>query len=118
MNLVIVSQAKGRVPVTVLQLQDLVTQGNMLEVEQAARQAFAAGVRDMVMDLSKSPAISSAGIRVMMVIHNMLGDNGKDKNRHLKLVSPTPHVKDVLELTGLLEYIEVFPSLELAVASF
>jgi anti-sigma B factor antagonist len=118
MNLVMVSQEKGRVPVTVLHLQDLVTQGNMAEVEQAARQAFAAGARDMVMDLTKAPAISSAGIRLMMVIHNMLGENRKDKTRHLKLVSPTPHVKDVLELTGLLEYLEVFPSLELAVASF
>jgi anti-anti-sigma factor len=118
MNLVMVSQAKGRVPVTVLQLQNLVTLGNMAEVEQAARQAFAAGARDMVMDLSKAPAISSVGIRMLMVIHNMLGDNGRDKTKHLKLVSPTPHVRDVLELTGLLDYIEVFPSLELAVASF
>jgi anti-anti-sigma factor len=118
MNIVMVSQAKGRVPVTVLQLQDLVTLGNSAEVEQAARQAFADGARDMVLDLSKAPAVSSAGIRVMMVIHNMLGDNGRDKTMHLKLVSPTPYVKDVLKLMSLLEYIEVFPSLELAVASF
>jgi anti-anti-sigma factor len=118
MNIVTISQAQGRVPVTVLQLLDRVNLENVAEMEQAAKQAFTDGARDMVMDLSKAPSITSAGIRVMMVIHNMLGNNGKDKTRHLKLVSPTPHVRDVLEITGLLDYIEIFPSLELAVASF
>jgi anti-anti-sigma factor len=118
MTIVLVSQAQGRVPVTVLQLQDRVNLGNTAELEQAARQAFAAGARDMVMDLSKAPSITSAGIRVMMIIHNLLSNNGKDKTRHLKLVSPTDYVRDVLDVTGLLDYLEVFPSLELAVASF
>jgi anti-anti-sigma factor len=118
MNLVIVSQAKGRVPVTVLQLQDRVNMGNSVELEQAAKEAFAAGARDMVMDLSKAPSITSAGIRVIMVVHNMLSNSGKDKTRHLKLVSPTPHVQEVLEIAGLLDYIEVFTTLDEAVASY
>jgi anti-anti-sigma factor len=118
MSLVIVSNAQGRVPVTVLEIQGLVNLGNTAELEQAARQAFADGARDMVMDLSKAPQITSAGIRVMILIHNMLGNNGKDKTRHLKLVSPTSHVRDVLDLTGLLDYIDVFPSLDQAVDSF
>jgi len=118
MSIVIVSEAQGRVPVTVLQLQDRVNLGNTTELEQAARHAFAGGARDMVMDLSKAPSITSAGIRVMMMIHNMLSNDGKDKTRHLKLVSPTDYVRDVLDVTGLLDYLEVFPSLELAVASF
>jgi anti-anti-sigma regulatory factor len=42
----------------------------------------------------------------------------KDKVRHLKLVSPTPYVHEVLKIAGLLEYIEVYGSLEEAVASF
>jgi anti-sigma B factor antagonist len=118
MNLVAVSQAQGRVPVTVLQLQGRVNLGNTKELEQAAKEAFAAGGRDMVIDLSKAPSLTSAGIRAIQVIRKLLADSGMDKAGHLKLVSPTPYVRDVLEVAGLLEYIEVFTSLDEAVASF
>ena len=118
MNLVIVSQAQDRVPVTVFQLQGRVNLGNTAELEQATRQAFAAGGRDMVLDLSKAPSLTSAGVRAILVIHKMLSDSVMDKSRHLKLVSPTPYVHDVLEVAGLLDHIEVFSSLDSAVASF
>jgi anti-anti-sigma factor len=118
MNLVKVSQAQGRVPITVLQLQDRINLGNLSELERAANEAFAAGARDMVMDMSKAPSITSAGIRMIVVIHNMLSNSGKDKTKHLKLVSPTDHVREVLDIAGLLDYIEIFPSLDAAVASF
>jgi anti-anti-sigma factor len=118
MNLVKVSQAQGRIPVTVLLLQDRVNLGNISELEQAAREAFTAGARDMLIDLSKVPSLTSAGIRAILVIYKMLAAAGKDHGRHLKLVSPTPYVRDVLQVAGLLDYIEVFTSLDDAVASF
>jgi anti-anti-sigma factor len=118
MNLVTVSQARGRVPVTVLQLQDRVNLGNVSELEQAAREAFDAGGRDMVIDLSKAPSLTSAGVRAILVIHKMLASAGMDKTRHLKLVNPTPYVREVLDIAGLLDDIEVFISLNEAVASF
>jgi anti-anti-sigma factor len=118
MNLVTISQAHGRIPVTVFQLQGRVNLGNTAELEQAARQAFIAGGRDMVLDLSKAPSLTSAGVRAILVIHKMLSNSGTDKARHLKLVSPTPYVHDVLEVAGLLDHIEVFASLDEAVASF
>jgi anti-anti-sigma factor len=118
MNLVITSQARGRIPVTVLQLQDRANLGNSSELTQAAREAFAAGGRNMVIDLSKAPSLTSAGIRVIMTIHKMLTSAGMDKAKHLKLVSPTPYVREVLDIAGLLDYIEVFASLDEAVASF
>jgi anti-anti-sigma factor len=118
MNLVIVSQVQGRVPVTVLELQDRVNLGNTKELEQAARVAFAAGAREMVLDLSKAPSLTSAGIRVVMIIHKMLSGAGTDKGRHLKMVSPTPYVREVLDISGVLDYVEVFTSLDEAVRSF
>ena len=118
MGLVIVSQAQGRVPVTVLALQDRVNLGNTAELEQAAREAYASGGRDMVVDLSKAPSLTSAGIRAIMLIHRMLGHQGQGKSLHLKLVSPTPYVEEVLEIAGLLDYVDVFSSLKDAVSSF
>ena len=118
MKLVTVSQAQGRVPVTVLTLQGRVNLGNTLELEKTAQQAFNDGARDMLIDLSKAPSLTSAGIRAILAIHKFLTNSSLDKARHLKLVSPTPYVRNVLEVAGLLDYIEVFTSLEEAVSSF
>ena len=76
MNLVTVHMHQGRIPVTVLQLQDRVNLGNTAELEQAAREAFVAGRRDMVIDLSKAPSLTSAGIRAILIIHKMLTKAG------------------------------------------
>jgi anti-anti-sigma factor len=118
MGLVTEVEVQGKVPVTVLQLHDRVNLGNAAELEQAARQAFYGGGRDMVLDLSKAPSLTSAGIRSILFIHKLLSGGEADKVKHLKLVSPTPYVKEVLEIAGLLDYIEVFTSLDEAVASF
>jgi anti-anti-sigma factor len=118
MNLVVVSQTQGSVPVTVLHLQDRVNLGNTAELEQAARQAFAAGARNMLIDLSRAPSITSAGIRAIIVIHKMLSSAATDAKKHLKLVSPTSYVKEVLDIAGLLDYLEVYTSLDEAVASY
>jgi anti-anti-sigma factor len=117
MKLVTVSQAQGRLPVTVLELQDRVNMGNTAELEQAAKEAHAAGGRNMVIDLSKAPSLTSAGIRTILVIYKMLTEPN-DKTRHLKVVCPTPYVREVLKIAGLLDYIEVYDSLDEAVAAF
>ena len=118
MKFVTISQAQGRIPVTVLQLQDRVNMGNTAELEQAANEAYAAGERNMVIDLSKVSSLTSAGIRTILVIYKMLTEPKKDKTRHLKMVNPTPYVREVLDIAGLLENIEIYDSLDEAVASF
>jgi stage II sporulation protein AA (anti-sigma F factor antagonist) len=117
MKLVTVSQAQGRVPITVFQLQDRLNMGNTAELEQAAKEAYAAGGRNMIIDLSKAPSLTSAGIRTIMIIYKMLSEPGQE-TKHLKLVSPTPYVRDVLDISGLLTYIEVYETLAEAVAYF
>ena len=117
MKLVTVSQAQGQVPVTIFQLQDRLNMGNTAELEQAANEAYAAGGRNMVIDLSNAPSLTSAGIRTIVIIYKMLS-KPKENIKHLKLVSPTPYVREVLDISGLLAYIEVYDSLVEAVASF
>jgi anti-anti-sigma factor len=118
MSFVTVYQVQGRIPVTVLELHDRINMGNISELDQAAREAFTAGAHDMLIDLSKVPSLTSAGIRAILIIHKMLATSEMDQASHLKLVSPTPYVQDVLQVAGLLDYLEVFASLEEAVASF
>jgi anti-anti-sigma factor len=117
MKLVTVSQAQGRVPVTVFQLQDRLNMGNTAELDQAAKEAYDAGGRNMVIDLSRAPSLTSAGIRTILVIYKMLTEP-EEKAKHLKLVCPTPYVRQVLDIAGLLDFIEIYDSLDAAVASF
>jgi anti-anti-sigma factor len=118
MNLVKISQAEGRTPVTVFELQDRVNLGNTAELEQAGKDAYANGTRDLVLDISKVDSFTSAGIRALMVIYKLMaGDEGK-KSKHVKLVSPTSYVREVLEVAGITESIEIFDTLDEAVASF
>lgn len=118
MSLVKVSQAKGRVPVTVFELQDRVNLGNTAELEQAGKDAYTNGARDLVIDISKVDSFTSAGIRALLVIYKLFaGDKGK-KSKHVKLVSPTKYVRDVLEVSGVADSIEIHNTLEDAIASF
>ena len=118
MSLVKVSQAEGRVPVAVFELQDRVNLGNTAELEQAGKDAYANGTRDLVLDISKVDSFTSAGIRALMVIYKLLaGDEGKE-SKHVKLVSPTSYVREVLEVSGITDSIEIFDTLDEAIASF
>jgi hypothetical protein len=45
------------------------------------------------------------------------GDEGKN-SKHVKLVSPTKYVREVLEVSGVADSIEIHDTLDEAVASF
>jgi anti-anti-sigma factor len=118
MSLVKHSQVEGRVPVTVFELQDRVNLGNTAEFEQAAREAYANGTRELVIDISKVDSFTSAGIRALLVIYKLFAGNEGRKSKHVKLVSPTSYVREVLEVAGVADSIEIHDSLEAAIASF
>jgi anti-anti-sigma factor len=115
MALVQVSQAQGRVPVTVFQLQDRVNLGNFAELEKAAKDAYDQGMRDLVIDLSKTPSLTSIGIRALVIIHKMLSPEGA---KHLKLAGPIPPIREMLEIAGITQSIEMYDTVDEAVASF
>ena len=118
MNLVKVSQAEGRVPMTVFELQDRVNLGNTAELEQAGKDAYANGTRNLVLDISKVDSFTSAGIRALMVIYKLMANDEGKESKHVKLVSPTSYVREVLEVSGITNSIEIYDSLDKAIASF
>lgn len=117
MKFLSVTQTCGRVPVTVFHIEDRLNMGNTAKLEQAAKGAYDAGSRNMVVDLTKTASLTSAGMRSLIIIYKMLTDPN-DKVKHLKLVIPTPEIREVLNIAGLLDYIEVYNSMDEAVASF
>jgi anti-anti-sigma regulatory factor len=114
LSLVNISHAQGRVPVTVFQLQDRISLGNFAEFEETVKQAYNEGVRDAIIDLSRTTSLTSIGIRALVIVHKMLSP---DHSRHLKIVSPTS-LRELLEIAGVTEYIEIYDTLEEALASF
>lgn len=115
MALVQVSHAQGRVPVTIFHLQDRVNLGNFTELEQTARDAYSQGTRNMVIDLSKSDSLTSIGVRALVVIHKLLAaDNGK----HLKLAGPIPSIREMLQIAGITQFLDIYDTVDEAVASF
>ena len=98
MGLVEISHVQGHTPVTIFHLQDRVNLGNFAELEELAKEAYSYGVRDVVIDLSKTPSMTSIGIRALLVIHRMLS---RDQGQHLKLASATPEISEMLEIAGV-----------------
>jgi anti-anti-sigma factor len=115
MSVVKISQAQGRIPVTIFQLQDRINLGNFAELEEAAKEAYNNGTRDMVMDLSQTVSLTSIGIRAIVIIHKMLATDG---GKHLKIANPMPYIREMLDIAGVTQYIEVYDSVEEAVAAF
>lgn len=115
MALVQISKVEGRVPVTVFQLQDRVNLGNFAELEQTAKDAYDNGMRDLIIDLSQTPSLTSIGVRAIVVIHRMLSP---DKAKHLKLAGPIPSIRDMLDIAGVTQFIEIYDTVDDAMASF
>lgn len=132
-----VHQAKGKAPVTVLQPHGDLDASNFRDLIAKAKEAHSAGARDILLDLSDTPYMSSSGLVALHSIATMLRgetppdlesgwgtfrsiDRDKDlgPQQHFKLLNPQPEVDKVLEMAGFKRFIEVYTDLETAVASF
>lgn len=115
MSIVKISQAQGRIPVTIFHLQDRINLGNFSELEETAREAHNNGMRDLVLDLGDTVSLTSIGIRAIVIIHKMLSTDG---GQHLKLANLTPYIREMLDIAGVTQYIEIHADVDEAVASF
>ena len=115
MSLIQVSQFNGKVPVTVFQLRERITVDNFAELEKITKDSFDKGTRNLVIDLRQTHTLSSIGVRGIVVIHKMLfAVHGNS----LKLAGAQPHVQEVLQIAGITQFIELYGTVDEAVASF
>ena len=124
---------QGRVPVTVFHLEGEIDSESYEQLQAQASEAFESGTRTLLLDMTKVPYISSAGIRSLHYIFNLLRQDidsesdeairkglrdGTFKSPHLKLLNPQPKVHQVLKSTGYDMFLEIYPDLRSAVNSF
>jgi anti-anti-sigma regulatory factor len=134
---IIFSQQESRVPVTVMQLTGDLDASNYTEVITKSQEIYTNGTRDLLIDLSKVPYVSSAGLMSLhAIVLIFTGQSMQSKQtgrpsfrsinperdsavrQHVKLLSPQAAVEQVLEVVGLKYFFDIHTDLETALQSF
>jgi anti-anti-sigma regulatory factor len=137
MTEITVGEQQGRVPVMILQPHGSLDASNYQDLIAKAQQAYNAGAKDILLDLSDTDYMSSSGVVALQSIGALLrGEEPPDpeggwgafravhRDReagmqpHFKLLSPQPRVEETLEMIGFDRFLEIHTDLETAVASF
>lgn len=132
-----VSQASGRVPVTVITLAGQLDGQNFQELITKAQELHGAGARDFLLDLSDLTYISSAGLVALHSValmargealpdleggwsaYRSMGRSGEaGVQKHVKLLNPRSEIMSVLEMVGFSSVFEIYTDREEAVNSF
>ena len=132
-----VSQVQGKIPVTVLKLEGQLDGQTYQDLINKGREAYKAGWRDFLVDMSDLTYISSAGLvalhsTALLLRGEELPDTesgwsayrsmGRSKEagrqQHMKLLNPRPDVQSVLEMVGFNVVFDVFSDFDEAVKSF
>jgi len=123
---IVVSNEQGTKPVTVFQVIGMVNRGSTDQLEQKANEALAGGMQYLLIDLSQTNSLTSAGLRSLQIIHEMMADKwpsaGIDapgqSSVYLKILNPKPDIRRVLTISGFDRYFEVFEDRQEAILSF
>jgi anti-sigma B factor antagonist len=83
------------------------------QMETTLRQALAAGYYMLVVDLSKTNYLNSAGLRILADVLTQCRENDGD----CKLAAPNAKVMRVLEIIGFDKFFNVYPNLNDALSA-
>lgn len=133
----VMTQAQGQVPVTIMKLVGELDASNYMQVIARGKEFYAAGTRDLLLDLSDLSFMASSGLVALHSLalimkgeeppdpeHGWGAFHGISRERergfadHLRLYKPQPSVARTLEITGFANFVQVHTDLEAALASF
>jgi anti-anti-sigma factor len=130
---IVVSSHEGRVPVTILQVTGEVVVDSYEQLQQQARDAYQAGARTILLDLSGVTFLSSSGLRAIHYIFDMLRGvaseesalamrqgvrDGTFRSANLKLLNPNRDVLGTLKMAGFDMFLEIYTDRKEALDSF
>ena len=130
-----VFKENGRVPVTVMHVDGNIDAQTYEQFQAKADELIDQGTQYLLIDLSHSPFMSSAGLRALHQIFNSLRAHDTDnpiseqdvrrgisagtyKSPHLKLLNLSKETRTAFELSGFDMFIQTFNNKEDAIASF
>jgi anti-anti-sigma regulatory factor len=132
-----ITKREWRVSVTIMHLTGNLDASNYIEIIDKAQELYTGGTRDVLIDLSGVPYVSSAGL---MSLHTVVlifagqsmysKETGRPSFRainlerdgavrqHVKLFGPQPSVEQVLDVVGLKQFFDIYSDLEDAIKSY
>lgn len=123
------TQSQGNVPVTIMRLSGHLHGDTEAQLLDRARQVQEAGSKHLLLDLSGVDVLTSAGLRAIHNIFNLLTPQSDVeiihqhreepyKSPYFKLVCPNPNIYYVLNIAGFLQNIPIYNDEDEAVRSF
>jgi len=114
---VIQEQVENTDHVVVLRINGLLDAQSEEQLLQAAQKAHAGGAVFLVIDMSQLHTLTSAGIRALQKTYKMFTPK-ESRESHLKLCTAQPQISNILSITGFLDKIPMYETLDAAVQSF
>jgi len=116
-------------PVAVMHLQGDIDASNFVQIVDKAQEIYQNPTRNLILDLSEVPSISSTGIaaihKIALIYSGASGEithpdqtHNSSARKHVKLLNPQPAVDQALQTAGLKLFFKVFQDLESALKSF
>jgi len=112
-------QRQACVPVTVFYLRGWLDAQSEAQLLEAARDTYDGGARYLLIDMSDLNTLTSAGMRALQKVYQIFTPREDQfKVAHLKLCSAPPQIYNVLGITGFLQNIPMYESIDTALETF
>ena len=111
-------QQQDKNPVTVFHLHGWLDAQSEEQLLTAAQEAHSAGARHLVLEMTEVETLTSAGMRAIQKMHRLLTPDQNINSAHMKLCNAPPLVYHVLGLTGFLQTMPMYESLQAALDSY
>ena len=133
MEISVSEDTSGNVPVTIFHIKGDIDAQTSNQLETQAKEAFAKGMRRLLLDLSGVRYVSSSGLRAVSTLFNMLRSastdesddlikkgmrDGSYKSTLLKIAGASPAVSQVFVIAGYDMFLEMHKNPQEAIRSF
>lgn len=134
---IIISQSQDAPDISIMQLRGALDGSTYENFITAAENLFEAGTRNLILDMSELNFLSSAGLAALhriarifrgeerstleegwAALHAIEKDRDSGFQNHIKLLSPSEKVRDVLDTVGFTAFFEIYTEIHPAMASF
>ena len=112
-------EMQAAVPVTVFRLRGWLDAQSEEQLLERLRNAYDQGARYALIDMGDLDTLTSAGMRALQKVYQMYTPKEERfKVAHLKLCNAPPQIYNILGITGFLQNIPMYESLDSALNSF
>jgi anti-anti-sigma factor len=114
-----VEQVQGEVPITTFHLSGRLDIKGEEDFVKWASDAYQAGARYLLLDMSEVTMLTSAGMRAIQKVYRMFTteDSSLETSR-LKIAAAPPPVYEPLRITGFLKSIPTYETVQSAIDAF